>query len=117
MSRFLALLSASDPSFVNSVESANGTIVSVFAPGAVIIDGDDSTQAAVAQLSTVTAASPVDAPLDSSGLQLDDDTAEAVAAWNELFDPSLIAAKQNRFRGGEAWDIPGGCVIEEEDVS
>lgn len=116
MSRFLALLNASDPTFISSVESANGTIVSLFTPGTVIIDGDDSTQAAVAQLSTVTATSPVDAPLDASALQLDDDTAEAVAAWNQLFDPGFIASKQNRFRDGETWDMPGGCVIA-EDVS
>ena len=116
MFRFLTLLSASDPTFVASVESANGTIVSLFASGTVIIDGDASTQAAIAQLSTVTAASPVDAPLDASALQLDDDTAEAVAAWNQLFDPSFIASEQNRFRDGETWDIPGGCVIP-EDVS
>ena len=116
MSRFLTLLGASDPTFVTSVENANGAIVSVFAPSTVIIDGDDSTQAAVAQLSTVTAASPVDAPLDVSALQLDDATAEAVAAWNQLFDPDYIASKQNRFRDGETWDTPGGCV-REEDVS
>lgn len=113
MSRFLALLNASDPTFIGSVANANGTIVSVFAPGTVIIDGDNSTQAAVAQLSTVTAASPVDAPLDASALQLDDATAAAVAAWNRLFDPDYIASKQNRFRDGETWDTPGGCVRQE----
>lgn len=116
MSRFLVLLGASDPAFPNSVENANGAIVSVFAPSTVIIDGDDSTQAVVAQLSTVTVASLVDAPLDASGLELDDATAEAVAAWNQLFDPDYIASKQDRFRDGEIWDTPGGCV-REEDVS
>ena len=98
-------------------KTPDGAIVSVFAPSTVIIDGDDSTQAAVAQLSTVTAASPVDAPLDVSALQLDDATAEAVAAWNQLFDPDYIASKQNRFRDGETWDTPrgmrprGGCLV------
>lgn len=113
MSRFLVLLAASDPTFVSSVGDASGAIVSVSDPGIVIIDGDESTRAAIAQLLTVTTTSPVDAPLDASALQLDDATAEAVAAWNELFDPNYIASKQNRFRDGEPWDTPGGCVREE----
>lgn len=120
MSRFLVLLNASDPAFGTAVENANGTIVSVFAPGMVIVDGDDTaldtTLTAVAQLATVTATSPLGPPLDASSLRLDDDAAEAVAAWNQLFEPEPIAAKQSPFRGGEEWDTPGGCVIE-EDVS
>jgi hypothetical protein len=110
MSRFLVLLSASDPEFVASVENANGLLVSSSDTGGAIVDGDENTRATVAQLASVGATSPVDGPIDASQLQLDDATADVVAAWNRLFDPDYVAAKQERPRDGELWDTPGGCL-------
>ncbi|GEM_PF-4328782 len=109
MSRFIALLNASDPDLLTNIENAGGQVVSVSEPGFVIVDGDQTVADAVAQLQAVQAVGPVDASWDTSQLSLGDDVGTLVTAWNTSLGPDYQAALSDPYRNGEYWDFPGGC--------
>lgn len=118
MSRFMAVLNASNPQLVADIEAANGRIVMAHEPGVLVIDGDSATAETVGQLQSVAAVGPVDQAWDTSSLGLSDDVATVVASWNVRYSDDFVAAASENYRGGEPWDFPGGCFhsgIEGDD--
>lgn len=109
MSRFIALLNASDPNLLADIETAGGQVVSVSEPGFVVVDGDQSVADAVSQLQAVQTVGPVDSTWDTSELSLGDDVGTLVTAWNTSLGSDYQAALSNPYRDGEQWDFPGGC--------
>ncbi|MDM7853471.1 hypothetical protein [Cellulomonas alba] len=109
MSRFIAILNASNPDLLTSIENAGGQVVSVSEPGVVVIDGDQSVADAVSQIQAVQAVSPVDASWDTSELSLGGDVAVLVNAWNTSLGADYQAALSDPYRAGEPWDFPNGC--------
>ena len=109
MSRFIAVLNASDPDLLTNIENAGGQVVSVSEPGFLIVDGDQTVADAVGQLQAVQAVGPVDAAWDTTELSLGDDVGTLVSAWNTSLGPDYQAALSDPYRNGEPWDFPGGC--------
>lgn len=109
MSRFIAILNASNPDLLTSIENAGGQVVSVSEPGVVVIDGDQSVADAVSQIQAVQAVSPVDGSWDTSELSLGGDVAVLVNAWNTSLNADYQAALSDPYRAGEPWDFPNGC--------
>ncbi|MDQ6948349.1 MAG: hypothetical protein M3256_19325 [Actinomycetota bacterium] len=115
MPRFLVILKASDPQILTSVNSANAAVVTVYDTAGFVADGDESARATIAGLESVYTTSPVDGRLDTSELTLDGAAAEVVGIWNRAFDADYVAAKLERPRDGEGWDMPGGCMVADTD--
>ena len=138
MQQILTLLAedADGPTISGAIENNGGSTHTFLAPTVLLVDGDDGVQNALNQTSGVLATLNDDvarglvgtadmAQMDEAqvantissalgGAQLDDSTLLSIGGWIYGLSQAYATKKSDRPREGENWDMPGGCLPDEE---